>query len=67
MIKRIAQRFFLHLVAIVFFMIAIIHSLRIIQRWDITVNGSIVPNWMSGVAVVVALLFGLRSYHLAKE
>lgn len=38
----------------VFSLIALMQFLRFILRWEVTVNGVIVPVWASGIAFVVA-------------
>ena len=38
----------------VFSLIALMQLLRFILRWEITVNGAIVPVWGSGIACVIA-------------
>ncbi len=37
-----------------FSLIALMQLLRFILRWEITVNGVIVPVWVSGIAFVIA-------------
>ena len=37
----------------VFSLIALMQLLRFILRWEITVNGVIVPVWASGIAFVI--------------
>jgi len=39
---------------VVFSLIALMQFLRFILRWEITVNGVIVPVWLSGIACVIA-------------
>ena len=35
-------------------LVALMQLLRFILAWDITVNGVIVPVWLSGIAFVIA-------------
>ena len=39
----------------VFLLIALFHLLRIIQEWRVTLDGSVVPFWISWVAVIAGL------------
>lgn len=39
---------------VVFLLIALMQLLRFILRWEVTVNGVIVPVWVSGLAIVIA-------------
>jgi hypothetical protein len=42
------------LAAFVFALVAVLQLVRFVMEWEITVNGMIVPVWVSGVAFVVA-------------
>jgi hypothetical protein len=39
---------------IAFSLIALLQLLRFILRWEVTLNGAVVPVWLSGIAFVVA-------------
>ncbi len=39
---------------IVLSLIALVQLLRFILRWEVTLNGAIVPVWLSGIVFVVA-------------
>jgi hypothetical protein len=40
---------------IVLALIALLQLLRFILGWEVTLNGAVVPVWLSGIAFVVAL------------
>jgi hypothetical protein len=40
--------------AIVLSLIALLQLLRFVLKWQVTLNGVIVPVWLSGIAFVVA-------------
>ena len=42
------------LATILLSLIAILQLLRFVQGWEVTINGVIVPVWVSGIAFVVA-------------
>jgi len=44
---------FTTLAVILFSLIAVLQLTRFIQGWEVTVNGLVVPVWVSGVAFVV--------------
>ena len=44
---------FTSLAAIIFAVIALIHLLRLIYGWVVTIVGADVPMWVSGVGLVV--------------
>lgn len=39
---------------VLFSLIALMQLLRFILNWEVTVNGVIVPVWVSGIAFVIA-------------
>jgi uncharacterized membrane protein HdeD (DUF308 family) len=45
---------FTRIAVIVLSLIALVQLLRVILRWEVTLNGAIVPVWLSGIAFVVA-------------
>ena len=45
---------FTMIATVVFSLIALMQLLRFILRWEITVNGVIVPVWVSRIAFVIA-------------
>ena len=44
---------FTMIAVVVFSLIALMQLLRFFLRWEITVNGVIVPVWVSGIAFVI--------------
>jgi hypothetical protein len=36
-------------------LVAIVHALRLVLGWSVTVNGSDIPMWVSVVAVVITV------------
>ena len=42
------------LAVLVFAIVAVVHLLRLIFGWEVTVNGAVVPIWLSAVGLVVA-------------
>jgi len=53
---------FTNIAAIVFSLIAFMHLLRLFFSWEVTVNGMIVPLWVSipGFVIAAGLAFMLR-------
>ena len=50
--------------AVLLFAIAVVHVLRLVYRWPVTVAGETVPMWVSVVGLVVA---GVLSVLLWRE
>jgi hypothetical protein len=45
----------LHPVAVVVFsLVSLLQLLRLLMGWEVTINGSVIPLWASGIACVVA-------------
>ena len=45
---------FTTIAVIVFLLIALLQLFRFLLGWEVTLNGAIVPVWLSGIAFVVA-------------
>jgi hypothetical protein len=50
--------------SVVFFLIALVHLLRLVLQWDMIINGWYVPTWVSVVAVLVAGFLSFRGFRL---
>ena len=47
-------------VAVVLFaLIALVHLLRLLLGWNVTVNGTVVPEWASGLGLVITAWLAL--------
>ena len=42
------------IVVVVFALVAVVHLMRILQGWEVLVNGVSIPMWTSVVGVVIA-------------
>ena len=45
--------------AVLLFVVAIVHALRLVYGWQVTVAGEVVPLWASGVGLLVAGVLAL--------
>jgi hypothetical protein len=52
---------------VVFFLIALVHLLRLVFQWDMITNGWYVPAWVSVVAVLVAGYLSFRGFRLVER
>ena len=55
---------YLHYTQLVFTVVFIGHGLRVLQKWDLTVNGAPVPMWVSLLAVVLTGYFAFNAHKL---
>ena len=39
---------------VVFSLVSLLQLLRLLMGWEVTINGSVIPLWASGIACVVA-------------
>lgn len=53
--------------AVVFSIIAVIHLLRLFFHWEVTVNGAIVPIWVSIPGVIIPGVLAIMLRREAKQ
>ena len=49
-----SQHTFNTVVGVIFLVVALLHLARIVLGWEATVDGWLVPNWLSIVGILVA-------------
>ena len=49
-----SQKIFSLVAGLIFFLIAVMHGLRLALKWEVVLNGWSVPMWVSVVAIVIA-------------
>ncbi len=47
------MRIFTRLAALIFTLVAILHALRLCFRWEVTLNGIVIPLWPSAIGLIV--------------
>ena len=55
------------LVGIVFSIIALLHLLRAVMRWDVTIETFAIPIWMSVLAFIAAGILAFLLFKKIKE
>jgi hypothetical protein len=53
--------------ALVFGVISLMQSLRVILRWEITLNGATVPIWLSEIVLVLAAVLAVLLWRDARR
>jgi hypothetical protein len=53
--------------AAVFALIAVMQSLRVILRWEISLNGARIPIWLSEIAFVLAAVLAVLLWRDARR
>ena len=52
---------------VLFSLIALLQLVRFILRWEVTVNGIIIPIWASGIAFVIAAALAVMLWREARQ
>ncbi|OGI59500.1 hypothetical protein A2814_03125 [Candidatus Nomurabacteria bacterium RIFCSPHIGHO2_01_FULL_38_19] len=58
---------FVFVVSAVFLIIGVIHVLRVFGGWEVQIENSVIPMWVSWVAVIVAFYLSFQGFRLAKK
>ena len=61
------QRVFVLLTSSIFALIALLHALRLIYGWDVTIREWTVPVWVSAVGFLIAGYLALQGFLLKRK
>jgi hypothetical protein len=61
------QKTFSLVVGLIFLLIAVMHGLRLAFRWEVVLNGWLVPMWISAVAIVITAYLAFESLKLSRR
>jgi uncharacterized membrane protein len=61
-----AQRTFSLITAVLFFLIALLHAVRLLRGWQVTIEGAVVPIWISWIGLVIAAYLAYQGFLLSK-
>jgi len=62
-----SEKSYFYVAGIVFSIVAVVQLFRIFGNWDVTVDGEVIPIWVSWVAVIVAAILAASGLLLASE
>ena len=48
------QRSFSLTTSILFLLIAVLHAVRLMQGWQVTMGGAVIPLWASGIGLAIS-------------
>ena len=65
--QRRRNKPFTTVAVILFALIAFAHFLRLFWGWEVTVNGMVVPKWVSGPGLVIAAGLALMLWREARK
>jgi len=60
------QRTFSLVAATIFALIALLHAARLFRGWQITIEGAVVPIWISWIGLAIAAYLAYEGFRLAK-
>ena len=60
------QRTFSLVTAALFFLIALLHVVRLVRGWQVTVEGTVVPLWISWIGLAIATYLAYEGFRLAR-
>jgi uncharacterized membrane protein len=61
-----AQRTFSLITAVLFFLIALLHAVRLLRGWQVTIEGTVVPIWISWIGLAIAAYLAYQGFLLSK-
>lgn len=60
------QRTFSLITAILFLLIALLHALRLLRGWQVTIGDIVVPVWVSWIGLAIAGYLGYQGFKLSR-
>ena len=61
------QRVFSLVTAVLFFLIALLHAVRLLRGWQVTIEGAVVPMWISWIGLAIAAYLAYQGFRLARR
>ena len=58
---------FLSITSFFFFVVAIIHLLRVLLHWNFVIASYIIPYWMSVAAFIATMFLSIMAFRLRKD
>jgi hypothetical protein len=62
-----AQRTFSLITAILFLLIALLHALRLLRGWQVTIGDIVVPVWVSWIGLAIAGYLAYQGFRLGRR
>jgi hypothetical protein len=60
------QRTFSFVAAVLFSLIALLHSAHLLRGWQVTIEGAVGPTWISWIGLAIAAYLAYEEFRLAK-
>ena len=65
--ERRRRKPFTTVAVVLFVLIAFMHLLRLLLSWEVTVNGMVIPEWASGLGLVITAWLALMLWREARK
>ncbi len=62
-----SQKTFSLVAGVIFLVIALMHVLRLVLKWEVVVNGRTMPMWVSWVGVLIAGCLAYEDFRLSQR
>jgi hypothetical protein len=60
------QRTFSLLTAALFLVIALLHAVRLLRGWHVTIEGAVIPMWISWIGLAITAYLAYQGFRLAR-
>ena len=60
------QRTYSLVTSVLFFVIAILHAIRLLRAWQVTIGDVVVPLWVSWIGLVITAYLANLGFRLAR-
>ena len=60
------QRTFSLVTAVLFSLVALLHAVRLLRGWQVTVEGAVMPIWISWIGLAIAAYLAYQGFLLSK-
>jgi uncharacterized membrane protein len=64
---EMTQRNFFLITSILFLLIALLHAVRLLQGWQVTIGGAVVPVWISWIGLAIAGYLAYQGFRLSRR
>jgi uncharacterized membrane protein len=63
---KMTHRTFSQVTAVLFFLVALLHAVRLLRGWQVTIDGAVMPIWISWIGLAIAAYLAYQGFLLSK-
>jgi uncharacterized membrane protein len=60
------QRTFSLVTSVLFFLVALLHAVRLLRGWHVTIGDVVIPLWVSWIGLAIAAYLAYQGFQLAR-